>query len=41
MVYPEYARTKAWEWEKAIKGPGTIPPKYLKLIALAVASKIH
>ena len=40
MVYPEHARAQAWEWEKAIEGPGTIPPKYQQLIALAVASQI-
>ena len=28
MVYPEHARAQAWEWEKAIEGPGKIPPKY-------------
>ncbi len=40
MVYPEHARAQAWEWEKAIEGPGVIPPKYQQLIALAVASQI-
>ncbi|MBR44572.1 MAG: alkylhydroperoxidase [Gemmatimonadetes bacterium] len=40
MVYPEHARAQAWEWEKAIEGPGEIPPKYQQLIALAVASQI-
>ena len=40
MAYPEHARAQAWEWEKAIEGPGVIPPKYQQLIALAVASQI-
>ena len=40
MAYPENARAAAWEWNKAIEGPGVIPPKYQQLIALAVASQI-
>ena len=40
MAYPEHARAQAWEWQKAIEGPGVIPPKYQQLIALAVASQI-
>ena len=40
MAYPEHARAQAWEWSKAIDGPGVIPPKYQQLIALAVASQI-
>ena len=40
MAYPENARAAAWEWSKAIEGPGVIPPKYQQLIALAVASQI-
>ena len=40
MAYPEDARAAAWEWNKAIEGPGVIPPKYQQLIALAVASQI-
>ncbi len=40
MAYPEHARAAAWEWSKAIEGPGEIPPKYQQLIALAVASQI-
>ena len=40
MAYPENARAAAWEWSKAIEGPGVIPPKYQQLIALAVSSQI-
>ena len=40
MAYPANARAAAWEWNKAIEGPGVIPPKYQQLIALAVASQI-
>ena len=40
MAYPENARVAVWELDKAIEGPGEIPPKYQQLIALAVASQI-